>query len=174
MQQDKDDTLSLSFVDCISCGLAAGLFLLIVFAVLPHSISSQSGGAAKAASKIQFVFDDTTGSTFADIEIRVENATFDPFQASWSASDEGRLVFASKARSVTYFHAFPSGISQQAIAFTAPRGKEPPRGFIYLHAGGRSTKTEFDCTGKSASPNGWVLLNKFNMRTRKALGDCIS
>lgn len=169
---DEDDTLSLSFVDCISCGLAAALFLLIIFAILPRSMAGQTSGSASSSSQSRILYDDSTGSNFADVEIHVANVAFAPSEGTWLAEEAGSLVFALRGQSIAYFRELPSG-NLRSVEFTVPARGRAPRGHIYLHTGGRSERTEFDCQSQPASGDTWTLLRNFDPRTRKALGDCI-
>ena len=173
MIDEGNDTLSLSFVDCISCGLAAGLFLLIIFAILPRSLSGLKSGSMSAPAQTRFVYDDTAGSPLADVEIHIANAGSKPPAGSWRDASEAKLVFA-RGESVTYFREFPRGMLTKGSAeFGVTARSAAPRGYIYFHAGGRSERTDFDCHAQAPSGDQWILLRDFHPRTRKASGDCI-
>lgn len=76
MSEVAQDPISLSFIDCISCGLAAALFMFLVFSAIPRSaalVETQLQGSAGAPeSQIPSLFAGTGGDVPIDVRIVFE------------------------------------------------------------------------------------------------------
>ncbi|RWB26415.1 hypothetical protein [Mesorhizobium sp.] len=82
MHDSGEDPISLSFIDCISCGLAAALFMFLVFAAIPRGaataaaeIATSSGGLTGSGLSVALpVFDGGGGDVPVDIRIALDRS----------------------------------------------------------------------------------------------------
>lgn len=154
MHDAGDDPISLSFIDCISCGLAAALFLFLVFAAIPRAAAllatqieeGSASGAISEGTDAQlpplFVGD----GDVVPVDIRVE---FKSGPMPISAIDWGSTTFDRSTYQPSRGLASVSMISLRS-------NDTPPKlsligevqqisGQITIKAGGASRQMQFDC-----------------------------
>jgi hypothetical protein len=112
MIDSGDDPISLSFIDCMSCSLAAALFMFIIFGAIPHQQASMQAAMESSANDVPLGANETIeapaggdeateivpakigGDPRAPIDVEVAfNLPIAIVSASWRGSELKRSYF---------------------------------------------------------------------------------
>lgn len=154
MKESEDDAISLSFVDCMSCGLAAAMFLFLVFAAIPRAQVAANAALRSGAESTQgrglIPMDARTSAAISipmDIEIRL-NQPLLAAGGEWSGADTSfhfrennglaRLFVASIVDSTRGFPTFSVVRGLESVS-------QPLGGRIVVRVGSIAIEKAFVC-----------------------------
>lgn len=146
----SDDPISLSFVDCISCGLAAALFLFLVFAAIPRAASLQLASTSEsadvttagAASSLPALFVGSGSDVPVDIRIALEKTTV----GENDVDDDPRIsVYKPAHGQVSALLGTFRSMSAEAPKFRLKRVALALGGTIIIKAGSGTLERRFEC-----------------------------
>ncbi|RWB35804.1 MAG: hypothetical protein EOQ41_03055 [Mesorhizobium sp.] len=166
MQDDSEDPISLSFIDCISCGLAAAVFLFLVFAAIPRSValaqqqSTGASGGINGAAALPALFDGTGSDVPVDIVI-VLNGPVAEGEGTWQplGNDDMKSSYRPADGMVTAFlGSFRSSDDDYpTFVLTNTKARLAVSGTITIRAGSDSASLDFACPAAPAGTSVSIL-----------------
>ena len=156
MHDAGDDPISLSFIDCISCGLAAALFLFLVFAAIPRAAALAAAqleeGAASgaisqgAAAQLPPLFIGNGDVIPVDIRVEFESGPIQISAINWRSS-KGELVWSiyQPSRGIASVSMVSLRSNDTPPSLTLADEVQRVSGQITIRAGGASQQMRFDC-----------------------------
>lgn len=168
MHDTGDDPISLSFIDCISCGLAAALFLFLVFAAIPRAAAlvaaqveegSASGPVSQgAAAQLPPLFVGDGDIVPVDILVEFQSGPIPISAIDWRNSKE-EFVRSTYQPSRGLVSVAMISLRSDDSPPTLILAGETRRifGQITIRAGGASRKMRFDCAPVQDGGNLQVL-----------------
>jgi hypothetical protein len=177
-ERESEETLSISLVDGISCGLAAALLLFIIFGI-NISISKSSLGGVAGHGTVTKIPSDLPGEP-VDIFVEVHGPAA-ALRAAGSAKQKSVLdhVVVNEAQgTILFIRELKAGFGQlngvqaprDKIAFNLDwSGAIPPYGVIHIFRSGTDSAFAFHCERPAAR---YSLISAFDTIHAVLKGDC--
>jgi hypothetical protein len=176
-----EDTLSISFVDGISCGLAAALLLFIIFGINISISQSSLGGAAghgtvtKIPSELKYepvdIFVEVHGPLSA-LETAVKGAKNSTSDHIVVNKEQGTILFIRELKKGFGDDLRGVKVVPGKISFNLEwSGAAPPSGVIHLFRSGTDTVVRFRCEQPRTH---YTLISSFDALHAALGGDCNS
>ena len=178
MREDHEETLSLSLVDGITCGLAATLLLLIVFGV-NMAASTASLGGIRGHGTTSSRLGNMTGEP-VDIVVEIDgptnavgtNSGWQHKEGGQNRIDDSESVDPANARTV-YIREIKAGFDIARIvgADAPPQDIKfdlywdpkvpPPKGWVHLFRSGEEFRLEIRCKSPASR---YEIIRRFDLR----------
>jgi hypothetical protein len=163
---DEEATLSLSFVDCISCGLAAAIFLFVLFSV---EVGASGAAAGSRGMSLPTLTRGEMAREPIDLEVRLDHeidlpttAGADVSVSGWmfGRSDSDRVLAAERSDAPLGGTGAAKGFLRRLDTGFAPRpgrlsslretglqlvADKPPSGWILVHRSSGTAAFRFEC-----------------------------
>lgn len=177
VDSEHEDTLSISLVDGITCGLASTLLLVIIFGMNLATPTIDLGGSGGRGT-FGNIPTDLPGEP-VDIIVEIKSSPDDvdlPSSGFREPSDDRRMV-DSEGRRTVFLRQLPQGFStlEQArvradVGFRLKwNGPAPAEGWIHIFRAGAHQKFRFECPYDRKDVN---LIQDFDLRQGRLIGDC--
>jgi hypothetical protein len=178
VERQSEDTLSISLVDGISCGLAAALLLFIIFGI-NISISKSSLGGVAGHGTVTKIPSDLPGEPI-DIFVEVHGPV-SALRTAGSAKQKSSLdhiVMNEAQGTILFIRELKAGFGElnglqaphDKIAFSLDwSGRTPPYGVIHIFRSGTDSAATFEC--KRSAPR-YSLISSFDTIHAVLKGDC--
>lgn len=105
----REDSLSLSFLDVLSCGLGAAIYLFLIFSVMPHIGQAGAGTSAKSEALGHDANAGTVGAKFDNWHDVVANAPITIIVSVKKRSDDAAVASPPVLEDAISFRGLPRG-----------------------------------------------------------------
>lgn len=103
----REDTLSLSFLDVLSCGLGAAIYLFLIFSVMPHIGQAGAGTSARSEALGHDASAGTIGAKFDNWHDIVANAPITIIVSLKKRGDDAAAVLPPVLEDAVSFRGLP-------------------------------------------------------------------
>lgn len=131
--REEEDTLALSFLDVLCCGLGATIYLFLVFSVLPHT-GEESGASASPAAAGKDRSGVPLGARWEVSDAPVVSALTRIHVRSVSPLAAGEVEFPELPHGKFDSYSTPDMTAPWTYVVTVPRGLPPDRDLTFTVA----------------------------------------
>jgi len=166
-----DDTLQLSFLDVLSCGLGASIALFLAYSVLPHlgtvGVRSADPGHNSVAGMRAGVEDpeaEVARNAVAWMQVKFLPPTGPDLQTTWSGLRSGRsLTYVERDATghLSGLAAFSDGLAggnSPRLEITGGGSWIDQRAFVQICVGGRCRSTVMELAATARGPSGTIQI----------------